>query len=213
MKPNIGFSLLLFLSLLASTGYASISGVMVGPNPFAGFPSPGGTGTGGFTNNGFDLTIEKNFTAFGEIPVILFTNRDTDGTDTYSVTERIVNNSGLDWTDFHLNVELIDPRTGVMVDFLNPVLNSPSTGISFQQMPGMLWLFGLIPTGSAISISFDLQVTSQPGATDLFGIHEFPTRDGIVPEMGSLATWAGLALVGIGAGPTLFRRRQADRGK
>jgi hypothetical protein len=210
MKPGILCSLVLIVSLSASSGYASILEVEVGPNQFQGFPSPGGDGDGFIAGGGFSLTIEKFFTAFGEIPVILNTQRDMrDGTDTYSVTERIVNNSGLDWTDFHLNVEPIDANMDLVVNFLNPVVNT-SNPIVFQQMPGMLWLFGLIPDGTDISISFQLQVTSG-GGFDLFGIHEFPTRDGIVPELGSLATWAGLAFVGIGAGPTILRRRRSLR--
>jgi hypothetical protein len=192
----LGGAVVLSLALWAGSAVASIQDVTVGPNPFPGFPSPGGTGNGIISGGGFTLTIEKFFTVYGEIPLILDTDRDPiDATDVYSVTERISNDTGVDWLDFHLVLDPIDAHPSLMLLFDNFQVNSAPNPLTFQAVPGALSIFGLIPDGSEISISYDLVASSVGGSNDLFGIHEFPSVDGGVPELSSLVTWVGLALV------------------
>jgi hypothetical protein len=177
----------------ASVAHADIEVTHVGTNPFPGFPNTGGTGTIAGQQPG-SATLEKTFTSLGDIPVIIDGGPlPANGMDTIRITERIRNNTGRAWTDFHLGVGLIDASPNLQVDFLN-VTNPTGEFTSFMAMPRALWFFGNVPNGAIPSISFDVKVTGATGAFYLFGIHETPS----IPEPTTLAL-AGCCLLGLSA--------------
>jgi hypothetical protein len=166
------------LGLPASTVIADLAVTFVGPNPFSGFPSTGGTGTFGGTN---PVTILKTFTSLGDVPIIIqrhppsaVQNGALPAVEALNITERVTNNTGVDWTDFHMLMQPIDANPLLSVQFLG-VTNS--TGQWTTITPGLnsLNLFGLVKNGDTFSLSFTLQVTTDQFSNDLFGIHEFPT--------------------------------------
>ena len=174
-----------------------VTAIAVGSNPF--FPSSGGAGNvASFDPDAQTAVLEKDFDKLGDVPIIIDRTA-SQGVDTIHIDERVRNNTGLDWTDFHLVVELIDANEGLVVSFLN-VANPTGEWTSGASNPGQLDLFGLVPAGGIFSLSFDLQMNDQVGAFALFGIHEVPT----VPEPTTLG------LVGIGlAGIAGLRKRDA----
>ena len=158
----------------------------VGDNPFNGFASTGGTGTIGGSVPGQQATVLKDFTSLGDVPIILHTSP-SSGVDVLHIDERVTNNSGVDWTDFHLIFGGIDNNPALSVAFDN-VLNPTGEFVAMSASTNVLSLFGPVPTGHTFSLSFDLVATSEDGAFDLFGIHEVP----------SVAEPSALALLGVG---------------
>ncbi len=181
--------------LLAATGSSALGAYTVeyvGNNPWAnaGFPSTGGTG--GFNGQ----TIEKTFTSLGDIPIIV-NGGPSNGVDTLHIDERVRNNTGVPWTDFHLVVQPIDANPNLVVTFAN-VNNPTGEWTSTQSNPNILSLFGNVPNGGIFSLSFDLVISSDVGAFNLFGIHQYPT----IPEPSTLA------LLGCAGIATVLRRRR-----
>ena len=110
----------------------------------------------------------------------------------------MTNDTGVDWSDFHLVVQSIDANPDLLVEFLN-VSNPTGEFTSIMPMDNALWLIGPVLDGGTFSLSFDLQITTSQDAYFLFGIHEYPT----VPEPGTLA----LVIPGL-FGLWLTRRRR-----
>jgi PEP-CTERM motif-containing protein len=193
MNTRLGnATLFCFVVVSASVAHAAIEVTYVGNNPFPGFPNTGGTGMISSQQPG-TATLEKTFTSLGDIPIIIDGGPlPASGMDTIRINERIRNNTGRTWTDFHLGVGLIDASPNLQVDFLN-VTNTTGEFTSFMTMPRALWFFGNVPNGDIATIGFDVKVTGGTGAFYLFGIHEFPT----VPEPTTLVL-AGCGLFGFG---------------
>jgi len=173
---------LCLVGLSASPAWAAYSVTYVGANPW--FPSPGGTGA--ITGQ----TVEKTFIALADIPIIVDGGPST-GTDVLHIDERVRNNTGVDWTDFHFVMQPIDANPALTVDFLN-VNNPTGEWTSILPGPNVLTLLGNVPEGGIFSISFDLAITSEVGAYNLFALHEFPT----IPEPSTLAL-LGCPLLGL----------------
>lgn len=185
-------ALVALLSAGAQAGVVTgVTSVTVGDNPF--FASSGGTGNVvTFDPNQQVAVLEKTFTTLGDVPIII-DRTSSQGVDTFHVDERVRNDTGVDWTDFHFVVELIDANQDLTIAFLN-VANPTGQWTNGASDPNQLSLFGLVPAGDTFSLSFDLQMNDQPGAFALFGVHEFPS----VPEPATLGL-VGVGLAAIGA--------------
>jgi len=187
-----------FAALIGATAHADgVTSIAVGQNnPF--FPSTGGDGqVASFDQPGQKAVIEKTFDKLGDVPIII-DRGPSSGVDTIHIDERVRNDTGVDWTDFHFIFESIDANPGLTISFLN-VANPTGEWSSGAPGPNTLSLFGLVPAGDVFSISFDLQMTDQVDAYALFGVHEVPS----VPEPTTVA------LLGLGLVPLAVRRRSA----
>jgi PEP-CTERM motif len=179
----------------AQAGVAvGVTSITVGDNPF--FPPTGGTGNvADFDPVEQNAVIEKDFTQLGDIPIII-DRAASQGVDVIHIDERVKNNTGVDWTDFHIIFEPIDANQALTVSFLD-VGNPTGEWTNVVTGPNFLSLFGSVPDGGTFSLSFDLQMTDQVGAFALFALHEFPT----VPEPTTLG------LLGMGLAAIAARRR------
>jgi hypothetical protein len=180
------------LALVGSAAPAAASSIevsYVGQNPW--FDSPGGTGSVE-GQDGETATIVKDFTAVADIPIIIDAGPSPlGGVESIRINERVRNNTGVDWTDFHFVVQGIDANPGLLVEFLNVANPTGEWATIDAATPGVLSLYGSVPDGGIFSIGFDLQITTPEGAYSLFAIHEFPT----VPEPAMLGLAGGVLLV------------------
>lgn len=193
MRLRLGQVVFCVLCSLASAAWADIQVTYVGDNPWSnsGFPSTGGTGMIASQQAGV-ATLEKTFTSLGDVPIIVHQGpTPASGMETIHIDERVRNNTGVNWTDFHLDVQLIDASPNLVVDFLN-VSNPTGEFNNIMTMPNALWLIGPVPNGSEFSLSFDLKLTAPEGGFNLFGIHETPS----IPEPSTLVL-ANCALLGL----------------
>jgi hypothetical protein len=154
------------------------------------FESPGGSGT---TNGGGGTwTVTKDFASLAVIRL---------GVDnvqlppaqpvTIQVDELIANNTGVDWTDFHLEVEPVDAPLDLLVQYNNVVA---PVGFTTQTMDNTLWVFGSVPNGDDMLLVYEMEVSSIIGGTALFAVREHPT----VPEPSTAALVVLCAVMAIG---------------
>src|SRR4030095_13207934 len=102
-----------FVALIAAAANAGVvatgvTSITVGDNPF--FPPSGGTGdVASFDPNAQTAVLEKDFTQIGDIPIII-DRGPSQGVDTFHIDERVKNDTGVDWTDFHFVFQALAPH-------------------------------------------------------------------------------------------------------
>lgn len=160
-----------------------------------GFESPGGSGSA--TGGGGTWTVEKDFTALDVIRLGVDSVQIPAGqTVTIQVDEGVFNDTGIDWTDFHLEVEPIDAPQDLLVQFNNVTFSGP--GFTTMTMDNALWIFGSVPTGDTLEFQYEMDVSSVNGGFALYAVAEHPT----IPEPSTLLLLALCGVAGVG-----FRRR------
>jgi hypothetical protein len=176
----------------------------VGDNPWSGgvAPSPGGTGT--FSCQTGSCTVTKDFTAVGSIPVIVDVVSETQSNqlttpDLLHLDETITNDTGVDWTNFEFGLASIDASNLLGIQFQNVVI--PNIFNSSFYVQNSLALFGPIPDGTTFDVSYDLIISSQDFAYNLFAVTETPSVP-TIPEPATIALF-GIGLAGLG-----FSRRR-----
>lgn len=139
-----------------------------------GFESPGGSGT--TAGGGGSWSVTKDFTSLAEIRLGVDSVQIPGGQAvTIQVDELVANNTGVDWTDFHLEVEPVDAPLDLLVQFNNVIA---PLGFTTQTMDNALWVFGSVPDGDDMLLIYDMEVSSANGGFALFAVQEHPT----VPE-------------------------------
>jgi len=145
--------------------------------------------------------LQKDYTGIGPVD-INFTVIDSGGTTEYLFTEGVQNNTGVDWTDYHIQLgygvgaDFVPSGLGDGLDFDSPDYNSPFSFAPFTTVvvaeDDIDVYDGLIPDFTFVS-PFVFHVDVPDGITT-FTIRQFPTTDA-VPEPSSVS----LALAGIAA--------------
>lgn len=173
----------------------------VGDNPYS-VSATGGTGT--FSCQIGSCNVTKDFTAVGSIPVIVDVMSEIQSSqlttpDLLHLNETITNDTGVDWTNFEFGLASIDASNLLGIQFQNVVIPNIFNSSSYGQ--NSLALFGPIPDGTKFDMSYDLIISSQDFAYNLFAVTETPS----VPTIPEPAT---LALFGIGLAAVGFSRRR-----
>lgn len=131
-----------------------------------------------------DVGLSKDYTSTGD----MFIQIATSGPTVFTLQEDIVNNTGIDWTDFHW--EILDVQGGP-VRFLGINGTGPFTE---TVMDNAIWLDGGVLPSGGVLVS-DLTIETDVSA--VFTIRQFPTFDTGVPEPVSAAMgMMGLAVLG-----------------
>ena len=142
---------------------------------------------------------DKNFFEFGVEHVLVL---ETDPYGNGQLSETIINDTGVPWTDFHF---IIDPEFGARLDSFTLIAEtSPSNGP--MRMGNDVWLFFETPVldEESFGINFEFQGDVEGTVNDTFQIQitQFPTFE--TPTPGTL----GLAAAGLGGLAALRRRKR-----
>jgi hypothetical protein len=176
-----------------SISAASAAGVITGV-------TASGPGLGSFDEGiiGTDRTLNftKVFDSLNPISLTFTVAHDTGPGNPYAVTEAITNNTGVDWTDFHINVT--EPAQGGQGDVFTSFGLSTLGGFTLDAAPTSgprnLSFTGALASGGATNAAFNLS-PFDPGAgnTSTFTLTQVPT----IPEPETYAMLlAGLVLMG-----------------
>lgn len=205
-----------FLLPGSSTGSLTFSLATAPNNDNTAGPSPNTIATGGFgvflNEGGFDiLDYEFNLANSG-------------GTTEYFFTTNVVNNTGIEWADFHFQLgfgtgdDFVPAAAGIGLDFDTPDGDPAPSSSAFpilDYLPTLLeWSGATVtyvggPGGAPVSTTFSFSIdipdglaAIHPDGVNSFTLRSFPTAHS-VPE-----PVAGL-LIGVGlAGMALRRRRR-----
>lgn len=141
----------------------------------------------------------KNFFEFGVDHVLVL---ETDGYGNGQLSETIVNDTGVPWTDFHF---IIDPEFGAPLDTFSLIAETAPTN-GPMRMGNDVWLIFETPVldEESFSIDFEFSGDVRGNTNDTFQIQitQFPTFETPVP--GTL----GLAAAGLGGLAALRRRKR-----
>ena len=155
------------------------------------------------------FVLQKDYTGIGVVDLV-FTTSDSGGTTEYKVTEGVFNNTGVDWTGYHIElgfgtgVGFVPSTTGDGLDFDSPDFNST---IDFNPAPGFF------PT--VLALEDDLIASGGVMANFTYagnfifhvdvpdGISQFTIRQSPIPVPEPSAT----VMLLLGAALTVRRRR------
>jgi hypothetical protein len=159
-----------------------------------------GPGLGSFNEGviGTDRTLDftKVFDSVNPITLTFTVAHDTGTANPYAVTEAITNNTGVNWTDFHFNIN--EPAQGGQGDVFTSFEQSALSGFTLDAAPTSgprnLSFAGALGIGGTTNATFNLS-PFDPGAgnTSTFTLTQVPT----IPEPETYAMLlAGLVLMG-----------------
>jgi hypothetical protein len=166
--------------------------------------TPSGAGLGSFSSITIDnsnriIDLGKTFDRVAPILLTFTIGHGTGNGSPYTLTEAIINNTGLTWRDFHFRIVEPDANNGVT---FNSHTQSTLTGFTLDNSSGPrdLNFTGTLLDGGVTDAAFKLGIPD-PGAdkTFIFQLVQTPT----IPEPG---TWA-MVLAGLLGVAGLARRK------
>jgi PEP-CTERM motif len=183
-----------------SSGVASVA------FDFINTPAPNNDDVAGPSSNVIRIT-QKNYVHLGPVD-LLFSVVPSGGVTEYILSEGVANSTGVDWTDYHLQLgfgtgaSFVPSVAGDGLDFDAPSFNTPADMSVFTSVTvtedGIDGLGGVYPAGYFDFFNVPIDV---PDGIEQFTVRQYPTRD-FVPEPGS---WI-LALLAGGIGMAMYRR-------
>jgi hypothetical protein len=210
MLALVAGSLLLATSSNAGeiTGFTWSSGIgSVGLNPIAPPAAPNNDNVVGPSPNVI-FVHQKDYNAVGPVD-IEFTVVPSGGTTEYRFMEGVQNDTGIPWTDYHIELgfgmgtAFVHSPLGDGLDFDAPAPDSPFSFNPFTTVivgEDDIDAYNGVIAPSTFTSPFVFHVDVPDGITS-FTVRQYPTIDIVVPEPGGLLL-AGMSIVG------LLRRRQ-----
>jgi len=183
-----------------SSGIASIAGDPVDPPV-----DPNNDNVVGASPNGI-LVTQKDFFGVNGVADIVFNVVDTGGTTEYAVAEGVSNSSGIDWSQYRIELgfgvgtAFVPSTAGDGLDFDTPDQDSPFDFSAFFSTPTLvgedviLATSGLFPYLAFTTPLFQFSIDVPDGISN-FTLRQIPIA---VPEPTSVALLAGLTLVSVG---------------
>lgn len=185
------------------TGFSWSSGIAsVGLNPIAPPVAPNNDGNVGPSPN-VVFIHQKHYVGIGPVD-IEFTVVPSGGTTEYRFMEGVQNDTGLPWTDYHMQLgfgmgaSFVPSPAGDGLDFDAPAYDSPVSLLPFTTLTvtedGIDAVGGVVPNFTFVSPwVFHVDV---PDGITAFTVRQYPTID-FIPEPGamSLALLSGLAFL------------------
>ena len=140
-----------------------------------------GDGIIGFSGN--TITVDKDFTALGEI----FLGFEVDNYDTITIIEDIDNETGFNWIDFHYEIVSGAAEFGSVINI------APFTIVDFSPDNTIAWLSGgVVLAGNGFNPTLGVNII---GFSEIILIKEFPS----VPIPAALWLFGSGLIVLIGA--------------
>jgi hypothetical protein len=166
-------------------------------------PAPNNNNTVVASPNVVDLPVAPGTALiFNDInPIsIAFSSQLSGGATEYFTRETIINNSGVDWGAFMLQLPLVvTPVNGIgPAGFDSPTLDPPPTASAFGTLNtvanSLIWSGGVVPNGGTLRLTFSIDTPDPQPLLLNFSLSQIPSA---VPEPAALCMFAvgGLVLI------------------
>lgn len=189
---------------ITSVGATSLPGGSTATiGPVGNTPAPNNDDTSAPSPNIIPVSIFFNAPGVADVEFVV---ANSGGASEYRITQTLVNNTGQAWTAFRFELgfgvgdEFVRSGLSDSLDFDTPERGPAPSSSGFtildHQDDALHWTGGVVPSGSAVSFTFAVDVPDNlasfhPGGLDRFTLRQAP-QSAAVPEPGGFTLLAGM---------------------